>query len=412
MLMMAGTIDNPATFKKVITSSGVIPGDEIRIIEDQNDDFVSTVVGNEVSVVKVCSYNNQKKIDGNITISGGNTKWENIEFMTSAWTKRITNIPTSYPSDMPCYQHPNIIGSNTELYRCIIHDTAGVGLWKSAPNSIIRECVIFFNGWVGPDRVHGHGIYTQNTSGKMTIERSIIFFPYMLGVKIGGTGAYSGYLFKDCIFFGTCDVEANGGAALLTAGVGQFSNIEINTCEFYDRRSTNKPALIYFNNSDGYDNVKLINNYSVGCQAVYFHPLAVFTNSAVSGNIFYSDLSNPGGAWEQFKEGNTWGGRPISGSRIRLIICEAGVRGHLVIYNYNLDNTVAADCSTLLSEGDSYRLTNVQDYFVDVITGTAGVGGVITVPMTGRTVASPIASAVTLISTFPEFGCFIIEKIV
>ena len=92
-------------------------------------------------------------------------------------------------------------------------------------------------------------------------------------------------------------------------------------------------------------------------------------------------------------------------------------RADLIIYNWELDNTVPVNVSATLSPGDTYELRNVQDYFGDVITGTYA-GGELSVPMTGRTRAKPIGYDEVSTwyhdplqpNTFPEFGAFILKK--
>ena len=193
--------------------------------------------------------------------------------------------------------------------------------------------------------------------------------------------------------------------SIVVGGFEQYSNIIIEGCEFYIR-----PSLLVggramdLGYSGGLDNFQILNNY---CDAYTYFSTYPLTNGTVTGNTFLGY----GGSYEQFINDNIWGDRPISGKRSRIIICEEGVRGHLVIYNYDHDNTVVVDVSSLMSAGDNYKLTNVQDYYNDIITGAVEAGNVITISMTGRSCASPIASGLTLTSTFPEFGCFILEKI-
>lgn len=414
---MAGQeIDDPVKYSAFLASNKVIAGDECHLLPSVKDiDCNFNMDGTLANPIVIKSHSGMEVIEGDVNIRGDYLRFENIEFKYSGWPKREwDDYGSTPPADVPQTKQPELFGVGDELYRCVIHDTMGLGFWRTAIDSKLTECIIFNNGWEETgDRGHGHGIYTQNESGTKTIERCIIFFNYGWGVKVQGTGVYRGYHFKDCIFFDpSLPTDGLGGMAqsIVVGGTGDpYEDIKIEGCEFYNRSSLGYEGsgarAMDLGYSSGLDNFQVLNNYCVGVTYFSTYPL---TNGTVTGNTFYGI----GGSYLPFADGNTIADRPTSGKRTRLIICEAGVRGHLIIYNYDLDNTVAADCSELLSEEDSYRLTNVQDYFVDVITGTAGVGGVITVPMTGRTVASPIASAVTLTSTFPEFGCFILEKIV
>ena len=82
---------------------------------------------------------------------------------------------------------------------------------------------------------------------------------------------------------------------------------------------------------------------------------------------------------------------------------------------------MSVDISSLgLSIGDIYQLHNVEDYFNDIISGTYS-GNPITIPMTGHTVQQPVGYLFDLnndltvpvptpLSTFPEFGAFVLMK--
>ncbi len=84
-------------------------------------------------------------------------------------------------------------------------------------------------------------------------------------------------------------------------------------------------------------------------------------------------------------------------------------RANITIYNWSKANSVNVNVSGVLGVGDSYELRSAQDYFGDVTTGTYS-GGSISIPMTGRSVATPVSGPAG-ISTFPEFGAFVIMKI-
>ena len=54
----------------------------------------------------------------------------------------------------------------------VIHDARqGVSFWKEATDAEINGCLIYYNGWNGTDRGHGHGIYTQNQTGHQAHRR-------------------------------------------------------------------------------------------------------------------------------------------------------------------------------------------------------------------------------------------------
>lgn len=84
-------------------------------------------------------------------------------------------------------------------------------------------------------------------------------------------------------------------------------------------------------------------------------------------------------------------------------------------YNWDLDDSVVVDLSTVtgLSIGDTVSVKNVQDLFVDIVELVLDADKKITVDMraVNHTVAAPVLWDAP-VTTFPEFGCFIIEKVV
>ena len=81
----------------------------------------------------------------------------------------------------------------TKIINVVIHD-AGQGMEFSCPggDAELYGNLIYYNGWKGPDRGHGHGIYTQNyEGGSKLIRHNVLFdgFGYNLhayGSKMAG----------------------------------------------------------------------------------------------------------------------------------------------------------------------------------------------------------------------------------
>jgi hypothetical protein len=70
-------------------------------------------------------------------------------------------------------------GRGCKYINLVIHDSlAGIGFWQGATDSEVYGCLIYNNGWLAPDRGHGHCIYTQNKDGVKTIANCIMSCPY------------------------------------------------------------------------------------------------------------------------------------------------------------------------------------------------------------------------------------------
>lgn len=425
--MAGSTISDLVLLANAGISSNVIAGDTLLKVSGIGDGFNFNRSGSLGSLITIKPYTINAITDGRIVINGDYVRLEGIDNYYSGWTERysLSYDASGIKDDMQF----TIMGKNIELYRCKFHDLVTAGFWVAAETTTITECISYHNGYIDLRRAHGHGLYVQNLTGIKTFERCIIFSNFSMGVKLFGNGVWHDVVFKDCIFFNTGNLNSYSpdpslpvnslGVDALWGGEDVLVdkpcyNIEFDGCEFYRSSSeigTNNACMIAGYNYGAHD-FKLTNNYMIANRPFWYlaaagFPLWNMSDYDISGNTFLGTLE---GVTEEQIPGNTFGERPTSGKRVRLIDCGDGIRGHLVIYNYDLDNTVDVDCSALLAEGDDYRLTNVQD-FTDIITGVAGAGGVITVPMTGRTIAAPIKWQAPPTS-FPEFGCFIIEKVV
>ncbi|MEZ5365665.1 MAG: hypothetical protein R2748_25885 [Bryobacterales bacterium] len=56
----------------------------------------------------------------------------------------------------------------------------------TAPDSEIYGNHIYYNGWKGPNRTHGHGIYSQNNTGAKLLAENIVHDQFADGVHLYG----------------------------------------------------------------------------------------------------------------------------------------------------------------------------------------------------------------------------------
>src|SRR5713226_9277346 len=88
----------------------------------------------------------------------------------------------------------------------------------------------------------------------------------------------------------------------------------------------------------------------------------------MSGNTFYGRIA--GFAPSQYPDNIYFGGTRPTGSTtvVRPNQYQRG-RGHIVVYNWDLDETVAVDVSQVLDVGMTFELRNAQNYFEVVRSG-------------------------------------------
>ena len=136
--MAGSTINNPAIFSDVVKSANVIPGDILTLLDVVRLGEWDVIIGGDINDnIVIKPYEQKATIQGDINLMGDYCRWENIEFCYKGFTTRDSQFADSH--DMPVTYQPEVFGENIELYRCLIHDTAGIGFWKDAKNSKLTE---------------------------------------------------------------------------------------------------------------------------------------------------------------------------------------------------------------------------------------------------------------------------------
>jgi hypothetical protein len=138
-------------------------------------------------------------IDGSIYVYGDWTTYWGLEVMNaSGWAR--TSLQPGTPTNPPIASRQGfeVFNEGNAFINNIVHDTfQGFGVWKEAKETLLYGNIVFNNGWVGPDRGHGHGIYSQNDvmNGTKTFEDNVVF------------GNFSGYGFH---IYGTSNTSLTG----------------------------------------------------------------------------------------------------------------------------------------------------------------------------------------------------------
>jgi len=308
------------------------------------------------------------------------TIWKNIVFRNSSWSSRVSAQSGSTPTDIST-NDLRIAAQGIKLINCVIHDLFSPGFWTEATSAELYGCVIFNNGWTAPDRGHGHGIYAQNSSGVKLIKDCIIFQNFGWGIhayssnsdNLVGMEFIGNTCFTAGILHGTGYDDILIGAE---SGVVPAPKIQANMT--YGALSRGLRFYV-----GGAEDVTLEDNYFPNGKA------GTYTAISESGNN-WTTVGN-----QVFVRGNDYDVN----------------RANITIYNQAQANTVQVNVSSVLNAGDSYRLRNVQDYFVDIQTGTVAQDGTITVDMqaSNRSVQAPVQWTAPA-TTFPDFGCFVLEK--
>ncbi|WP_345321629.1 putative Ig domain-containing protein, partial [Novipirellula rosea] len=198
-----GSLSHPWDLSTAMSHpEAVLPGDTIWILGGTyTGDFTSILSGTPTHPIHVREWpSDEVIIDLNngspsrsevITIEGQHTIYQGFEVFSSDLSSRTTSIPGSWPEDIN-RGNINVFGDHVKLVNWEIHDlNKGVGFWGRADGGEIYGSLIYNNGWSGPDREHGHGIYSQNEDFDRRFADNILFNQFRHGIKIYGSNAAS-----------------------------------------------------------------------------------------------------------------------------------------------------------------------------------------------------------------------------
>ncbi len=424
----AGSISSPWDLQTALNHpSSVKPGDTIWLrggthrLSNRVTKFISYLTGTSGAPITVRQYPGERAtIDGNIMQnSGGWVNYWGFEILNSN-TDRLSAELGPFPTDWTfnydgkstdlCVSGFDLQAPNVKLINLVVHDSigGGIGVNIAAQDAEIYGCLSYYNGWQAPDRAHGHGLYGQNSVPyTKTVKDSLFFENLALGFQATGngpTGVADNFKLEGNAFFMNCNLAAKHQANLLVGAYqGLAQNPSLIKNYIYDTMGTSSDSNIGY--TGGTQNGIVRDNFfgtSVQFASVN-NGLQMTGNTFAGGTVSLNQGSFPNNSYLAAKPtSNTISVRPNQ--------YEPG-RANIIIYNYQKLSSVSVDVSGIgLVSGDQYELHNSQNFYGDVITGTYG-GSPISIPTSGRTVAKPVGlNFATPVSTFPEFGVFVIMK--
>ncbi|MEM7011488.1 MAG: right-handed parallel beta-helix repeat-containing protein, partial [Verrucomicrobiota bacterium] len=166
-------------------------------------------------------------------LKGEHARFQGFE-ITCLDPKRSTKLSGSWPEDVR-RGSVEIRGNHIEAVNLIVHDLGnGFGFWSQAEGGQIYGCLIYHNGWIGPDRGHGHAIYTQNERSVKKITDCLIYRQFGSGIHLYGSGNSSlrGFRIDGVAAF---DQSVRGGGRnLLVGGGASLDDIRVSNCYTWD----------------------------------------------------------------------------------------------------------------------------------------------------------------------------------
>ncbi len=388
-----------------------------------------------------------------LTIRGADAWYWGIEFVCKAWTSRRSALSGSWPDDIPCTTTSvNVFAPRVKFINNNLHDLGeGFDFWKEAVDAELYGNLIYYVGWLGADRGHGHVIYTQNSTGTKQIRENLTWDAYGSGVILYGSGAAEirGYNMVGNAAWNHGAPAGGGYGQYLLGGAGGGADITFRE-NFCYRTGTEGAECIRagYTQTGANTNFDLINNYVIGGDPAW-RLWNLSAGSSFTGNTTYAPKPGPavhiavfgakpstwtgnthvgsqttqswgwanaGHTWASFKTAtglgasDTYAGTAPSGVRVfvRPNQYEPG-RAHVIVYSHSGATTASVDLSGIgLTAGRKYDVKNAQNFYgPTVATGTGP--GIITLPLSGLSKAAILGTAPhPITNTGPAFNAFVV----
>jgi hypothetical protein len=449
-----GSLDRPWDLKTGLSHASIQPGDYVWLRGGVYAGvFVSTLKGTEHKPIVVRQYPGESAVIDGASETQKNTLTVRGEH-THYWGFSVTN--SNPQRDLALGEVRgvgiDVFGPYTKFIHLTVHNTGqGFGLWSQAIGAELYGNIIVANGWVGPDRRHGHGIYMQNETGTKRVVDNLVFNQFGYGFHAYGSprASLKGFYLEGNVSFNN---------AFLIGGQTPVRDVKAVENYFYG----GDPVSFGYGTLGGNSGLHLQSNYFgksnpwilwwSGVQFksnVVYQPLDPFANVVIrlESPIFqanvdfdcntyvkaradsdrYGDfyLSQRGTADRRmsFSAWRTDGFdthskylqdsplRPGDAIFVRPSTYERG-RAHVIAYNWSKQESVDVDLSKVLQEGDNFEVTDVQNLSGDPVLTASYEGKVIKLPLTSTSVTQPVGESSFKFQRTPsEFAVFLVRRL-
>jgi hypothetical protein len=385
--------------------------------------------------------------NGLFLLLGADAVYRDFE-VTCSHPVRETKTPGSWPAEIR-RGGVDIRGDRISAVNLVVHDCAGgFGFWAEGEGGEISGCLIYYNGWRGPDRGHGHGIYAQNAKGTKWIKDNILFHQFAYGIHVYGSekASLKGFEIDGNIAFenGCLTREGDNAPGIMVGGGSSAERIAVRDNVVvgsglrlgYPWGTTNEDILCTGNYTEGLV-VRDFRQGKVAGNTVVAHSNAAQLEAAeglLLAGLQWNDNDYyiTDGRWGEcsvvehsksrgltFAEWRTTTGfdskstftkgRP---SKLRVLVRpnahEPG-RAHVAVLNPQELPEVAVDLSGVLKQGKKFRVLSAKNFFgPPLVTGTFD-GTAVRVPMKAVTPPPPVGMPnAKLPVTEPRFAAFVV----
>ena len=355
-----------------------------------------------------------------------------------------------------------VFGPNTKLINLVVHDAAdGIGFWSPAVDAEVHGCLVYNNGWAGPDRSHGHGLYIQNEQGTKRVSEVISFNNFATGMK-----AYAESIGVANVQFQGI-VSFNNGSLAAGTGVTRQPNLFVGTTRHAASQIEIADSVLYYppeteigaNLDLGYianENQQIVvrgNQIIGGNRSIR---MLRWNGATIRNNVFYVttvgsfiqrlvNLELPAApsqayGWDAntyFQVGAsppfifqgrtmTWAGwRQASGfdgqssftagrpSGVRVIVrpnAYSSGRANVVVMNWDQRPEASVDLGSIgLHMGQEFEIRDAQDFFGAPVVRATFTGSPITIPIRARGSVGAVGNVPAAVPhTAPQFAVFVV----
>ncbi len=454
-----GSLAQPWDLATALVAPGVVqPGDTIWLhAGTYRGGFVSrltgrpgtpiVVRGERAARVTIDTYPRDDKDNGLFLLLGADVVYRDFE-VTCSHPRRETKIAGSWPADIR-RGSVDIRGNRISAVNLVVHDCAsGFGFWAEGEGGEISGCLIYNNGWRGPDRGHGHAIYAQNAKGTKRIVDNILFHQFAYGIHVYGSEKAS---LKDFEIDGNITFEngcltrkGENAPGIMVGGGSPAERIKIR-----DNVVVGGGMRLGYPWGTSSEDVVCTGNYMEGLVVRDFRQATVMHNTivAASGVVALEGAGKlllSGQRWNQndyYVTDGRWGecavveGSKSRGltydqwrretgfdaqstftrgapSKLRVIVRpnahESG-RAHVAILNPASLPEVEIDLSRVLSSRQKFRIQSPKDFFGPAIVTGIYDGLPVRVPMKSVAAPPPVGMPdAELPITEPQFAAFVV----
>jgi hypothetical protein len=406
-----GTATHPWDLASALAHpAAVAPGDTIWLGEGTyRGSFTSRLAGTaalpivvraEPATRVVIDADRDTQLPAVLTVRGAHTWFWGIEVMNSNPARIYPSVAGGRPTGV------DIFGSGVRLINCIVHDNgSGIGFWANSQDSQVYGTIVYNNGWEGPERGHGHGVYAQNEKGLKRITDSVFFNSFSHGIHIYGSeeASLNHFRVEGNISFDNGALSRTGITRniLLGGGTVALDNLLADNYTYFS------PSSLVGQNNIGYragcNGITVRRNYFANGGLVAIE----CRNAVIEDNFFHPYIF--GFPIEQLPS-NTYSRSRPTGTRIflRPNEYEPG-RAHFAVFNWDRHNAILADLSSVLRPGQSFQIRDLQNPLGPPVLAGVYSGQPLSIPLHLTGVATPVGEpGVASRHTPPEFGAFLV----